>query len=86
MSRLLALELLGIEGEEVFFEGYADLEQQIGADTVARENIVDVSAIATKLLREPHDTLTLVQQFLVDFIPNIYACFSHQVYSSFSLC
>ena len=82
----VVFDLGRVQGEEVFLQGDTDFEQEVGADTFSRKNVVDVGTVTTQLLRQPQHTVALTQQFVMNFTTNINACFPHQSLNDKYVC
>ena len=63
---------MGEDGEEVFVEGFGDLEEEVGVEAFALEDVIYVGAFATDFARKPRGGAFLCLKFLLDEFAYMY--------------
>ena len=72
MTLLWFCEFLGEDGEEVFVEGFGDLEEEVGVEAFALEDVIYVGAFATDFAGKPWGGTLLCLKFLLDEFAYMY--------------
>ena len=73
---------MGEDGEEVFVEGFGDLEEEGGVETFALEDVIYVGAFATDFAGKPWGGALLDFKFLLEEFANVY----HKKRGAFVTC
>ena len=63
---------MGEDGEEVFVEGFGDLEEEVGVEAFALEDVIYVGAFATDFAGKPWGGAFLSLKFLLDEFAYMY--------------
>ena len=63
---------MGEDGEEVFVEGFGDLEEKVGVEAFTLEYVIYVGAFATDFSGKPWGGALLGFKFLLDEFANVY--------------